>query len=136
MVSQPTDELRKKLDQLLSVRVEGEANRLISEASAYHAVVVGRMQSDVELYRSLLPEYERNPHLLIARLWERTQQYIFDNPGVRKLYKPVGTKIRILIPLDPESERIEEEIRLQGNEFDMSKLLKRKKVIVPPSWGQ
>ena len=133
---QPTDELRKKLDQLLSVRVEGEANRLISEASAYHAVVVGRMQSDVELYRSLLPEYERNPHLLIARLWERTQQYIFDNPGVRKLYKPAGTKIRIQIPLDPESERIEEERRLQGNEFDMSKLLKRKKVIVPPPWEQ
>lgn len=134
---QPTDELRKKLDRLLSDRVEGEANRLISEASAYHAVVVGRMQSDVELYRSLLPEYERNPDLLIARLWERTQQYIFDNPGVRKLYKPAGTKIRIQIPLDPESERIEEEERLQDKKFDMRDLIPpRRAAIVPDPWGQ
>ena len=133
---QPTDELRKKLDRMLSDRVEGEANRLISEASAYHAVVVGRMQSDVELYRTLLPEYERNPHLLIERFWDRTQQFIFDNPGVRKLYKPAGTKLRIQIPLDPESERIAEEERLRDNKFDMNKLLPRKRVAVPTSFGQ
>lgn len=131
---QPTDELRKKLDRMLSDRVEGEANRLISEASAYHAVVVGRMQSDVELYRTLLPEYERNPDGLIARLWERTQQFIFDNPGVRKLYKPAGTKLRIQIPLDPNAERIEEERRLRDNKFDLSQLLPPKAIIVPEPW--
>ncbi|MCH8148836.1 MAG: hypothetical protein IH987_12700 [Planctomycetes bacterium] len=133
--NQPTVELRKKLDRMLSDRVEGEANRVISEASAYHAVVVGRMQSDVELYRALLPEYERNPDGLIARLWERTQQYIFENPGVRKLYKPEGTKIRIQIPLDPDAERIDEEQRLQDRDFDVRNLLPRKRVIVPDSFG-
>ena len=133
---QPTDVLREKLDRMLSDRVEGEANRLISEASAYHAVVVGRMQSDVELYRTLLPEYERNPDLLIARLWERTQQFIFDNPGVRKLYKPAGTKLRMQIPLDPESERIAEERRLRDKKFDMNDLLPPQAVVLPEPWQQ
>ena len=134
--NRPTEDLRKRLDRMLSDRVEGEANQIISEASAYHAIVVGRMQSDVELYRTLLPEYERNPHLLIARLWERTQQFILDNPGVRKLYKPAGTKLRIEIPLDPEAERIAEELRLQQTKFDPLELIPRTATIVPEPWQQ
>ena len=53
--NRPTEDLRKRLDRMLSDRVEGEANQIISDASAYHAIVVGAMQSDVELYRTRLP---------------------------------------------------------------------------------
>ncbi len=127
------DELREELDAKLSNEVEGEAGRMIKDAGAYRSVVVGRIESDVDLYRKLLPEFERTPDLLVARLWEQTKQEIFKNPDVKKFYRPIGSEIRIEIPLDPEQTRIEEEQRLQSQEFDMSQL--RPKRAVPIGLG-
>jgi len=107
---------------MLTEKVEGQAGRLIKDAGAYHAVVVGQMQSDVELYRTLVPEYERNPQLLIARLWEQTKQEIFAQPGVSKVYRPQACQFRIHIPLDSEEERVKERRRLQDEEFDVKKI--------------
>ena len=127
------EDLQAELDCMLTEKVEGEAGRLIREASAYHAVVVGRMQSDVDLYRTLLPEYERNPDLLIARLWEQTKGEIFDQPGVTKFFRPPGAEIRIHIPLDEEQTRLEEQRRLQEQSFDAGGLRPgRKKVPLGP----
>ena len=130
----PIKALEAELEQLLVDKAEGEAGRLIREASAYHSVVVGQMQSDVELYRTLLPEYERNPKLLIARLWEQTRRAIYDNPGVTKIYRPCESEFRLKIPLDPEQERVEEERRLQQQEYDVSKLKTPKQVPLGPGY--
>ena len=113
-------------------RVEGEAGRLIKEATAYHAKVVGQVQSDVDLYRTLLPEYERNADVLIGRLWEQTRQRIFNSPGVVKFYRPPGAQIRIHVGLDREQSRIEEERRLQEQKFDVSKLRPKRQVPLGP----
>lgn len=116
------DLIRKKLDQLLEKEVEGDAGRLIKDAGAYLSIVVGRMQGDVELYRTLLPEYERNAPLLIGRLWEQTRQQIFAEPGVTKFYRPPGSQIRLHVPFDPEQARLDEERRLQKKDFDPATL--------------
>ena len=96
------------------------------------SVIVGRMQGDVELYRTLLPEYERNPRLLIARLWEQTRQRIFSHSGVTKFYRPGESQLRLRIPFDAEQSRVEEERRLQTKEFDASKLRPERLVPVGP----
>ena len=97
--------------------------KIIKNASAYHAIVVGRIQSDVEDYRALLPEYKRAPRLLIARLWQKTRQEILDSPGVTKFYRPRAVhQIRVKIPRDPEETRIEEQRRVEKQKFDVKKL--------------
>jgi len=116
------DLLRTKLDQLLESEVEGDAGRLIKDAGAYLSVVVGRMQGDVELYRTLLPEYERNAPLLIGRLWEQTRQQVFAGMGVTKFFRPPGCQIRLHVPFDPEQARLDEESRLQKKSFDPATL--------------
>ncbi len=126
---------RNKLDKLLEAEVEGAAGRLIKDAGAYLSIVVGRMQGDVELYRTLLPEYERNASLLIARLWEQTRQQIFAERGVNKLYRPPGSQVRLQIPFDPEEARIEEQHRLQKKEFDPSTLRPERLVPIGPEGG-
>ncbi|MFH1108999.1 MAG: SPFH domain-containing protein [Planctomycetota bacterium] len=126
---------RKKLDLLLTTEVEGNAGRLIKDAGAYRSVVVGRMQSDVDLYRTLLPEYERNAPLLIGRLWEQTRQDIFAAAGVIKFYRPPGCQIRLHVPFDPEQARLEEERRLTKKEFDPSTLRPERLVPVGPEGG-
>jgi len=124
--------VRMKLDQLLEKEVEGDAGRLIKDAGAYLSIIVGRMQGDVELYRTLLPEYERNAPLLIGRLWEQTRQQIFAGSGVTKFYRPPGCQIRIHVPFDPEQARLEEERRLQKKEFDPATLRPKHWVPVGP----
>jgi len=126
---------RKKLDLLLTTEVEGNAGRLIKDAGAYLSVVVGRMQGDVDLYRTLLPEYERNAPLLIGRLWEQTRQDIFAAAGVIKFYRPPGCQIRLHVPFDPEQARLEEERRLKKKEFDPSTLRPERLVPVGPEGG-
>lgn len=129
---QPTDDLRGQRDRLLEQEAEGKAGKMIKDAGAYLSVQVGRMQSDVELYRTLLPEYERTPAVLIGRLWEQTRQEIFQAPGVTKVYRPAGTQFRLHIGLDPEQTRIDEAQRVQEKEFDPSKLRPRKMVPIGP----
>ena len=125
--------LRIEVDRLLENDAEGDAGKSIKRAGAYHATLVSRMESDVNRYRTLLPEYKRNPMMLINRLWEKTKQDIFARPGVRKIYRPAGLKeFRLIIPRDPEESRIEEQRRLQAQEFDARRLIPERLVPVGP----
>jgi membrane protease subunit HflK len=130
------EQLRRELDELLVNEVEGEAGRRIKEAGAYRATVVSRMEADVDEYNSLVPEYERNPLMLINRLWEETKQEILAGAGVTKFYRPPGLKeVRIRIPLDPEEQRMAEQRRLQEQKFDPSSLRPERFVPIGPDGG-
>lgn len=131
----PLAPLQAEIDRMLMDEVEGRAGRVIKDAGAFHSVVVGRMQSDLDLYRTLVPEYERNPHLLIERLWERTREEIANAQGVTKLYRPTGTLMRLQIGLDPDQTRLEEENRVKKQEFDPKKLTKPKMIPLGPEAG-
>lgn len=132
--NKPIDSLEEERDRLLKFEVEGNAGRMIKDADAYLTVQVARMQSDMEMYRTLLPEFERNPRLLIGRLWEETKQQIFQAAGVTKVYRPRGTPMRLHIPLDPEQSRQDEALRLQDQAFDVGKLRPRKMVPLGPEF--
>lgn len=124
--------LRAELDRILDDDVEGRAGKRIKQAGAYRARVVSEMQSDIERYRTLLPEYKRSPLVLINRLWEQTRQEIFENAGVTKFYRPPGLKeVRVKIPLDPEQTRLEEAARLREEKFDEDQLFRPPPRVVP-----
>ncbi len=129
---EPIDALKKELDTLLTSNVEGHAGRKIKDAGAYQAVAVGQMKADVELYNTLTPEFERNPQLLVGRLWEETFQTILRYPGVTKMYRPGKSQFRLHVPLDPEQTRIEESKKLRAKEFDATKLRPEKLVPLGP----
>ena len=108
---------------------------MIKDAGAYQAVAVGQMKADVELYTTLVPEFERNPALLVGRLWEQTRETILRYPGVTKMYRPGKSQFRLHVPLDPEQTRIDEKKRLQTKEFDPKKLRPDKLVPLGPDDG-
>jgi len=125
--------LTRELDEVLVNDAEGEAGRLIKDAGSYRAVVVSQMKSDVERYRTLLPEYKRNSQVLLTRLWEETKQEIFESPGVSKVYRPTGLReFRLKIPLDPEERRATETKRLQETKSDLERIRPTKIVPVGP----
>lgn len=127
-----TDEARAaraELDRVLLNEAEGEAGQRIKNAGAYQTVVLARMKGDVARYRTLLPEYKRNPLVLQTRLWEATKQELFESPGVTKIYRPVGLKeFRIKIPLDPEERRAAERRRVSQTQSD-SELIRPTRVV-------
>lgn len=119
---QTKEELQARIDTLLLEKVEGKAGRMIRDASSYLSVVVSRMQGDLELYRTLLPEYRRSPELLIERLWQQTRAELLATSEAVKVMRPGQAQIRIKIPYDPEQARVEETKRLEKQDFDPSKL--------------
>jgi len=128
------EQLWTELDQMLLNQVEGKAGRRIKDAGAYRSVVVTRMEADVKRYRALLPEYQRDPSMLVTRLWEETKQRIFESPGVIKFYIPAQLReMRVRIPLDPEQARIDEALRLQKQDFDEA-AIRRPEKKVPVGW--
>lgn len=125
----PLDEWKVDLNTMWHTRVEGKAGRMIEDAGSFNARLVGQMQSDVELYRTLVPEYERTPDLLVNRLWEETKLKLVTNPGVTKIYRPADAEFRIRIPLDPEDVRKAEARRVRKKEFDPDSLLPPPRVV-------
>ena len=130
-----TEEVQGQLDRLLVQSTEGRAGQIIKNAGAYLSSVVGQMQSDVELYRTLLPEYQRNPDVLIGRLWEQTQEAILDQPGVQKIYRTPEMELRLIIGTDPNEERLQEQRRLEEKEREVDDLRERRLVPVGPEGG-
>lgn len=116
-------ELEARIDRLLEDRVEGWAGGMIRSAGAFFAEQVGRIKSDKELYDTLIPEFERNPALLVGRLWEQTRRKIFASDGVLKIFVPFALReTRIRVPTDPEQEKMMEKARLREKEFDPTKM--------------
>lgn len=127
--------LRAELDRMLKEDVEGEAGRRIKEAGTFRASLVSQMQSDVDRYRALLPEYRRNPLVLINRLWEATKLRVFSNPGVTKFYRIPGLKeFRIQIPLDPDASRQVDMARVIDGRSRIDKLIQSEIVPVGPEY--
>lgn len=120
---------RAELERSLRA-AEGGAGEMLKDASSYHSVVVGKIKIDLAEYRTLIPEFERNPAMLVERLWEETRAAIFNNPGVTKLFRPRGLReFRILIPLDPKEQSDREEQRVRKKKFDI-------KSVVPEHWDR
>ncbi|MFQ5462103.1 MAG: SPFH domain-containing protein [Phycisphaerae bacterium] len=134
LAAEDTPEHRAEADRWLE-RAEGEAGQLIKDAQAYFSIVVGRMKSDVQQYRTLVPEYERNAGMLVERLWEATRVALFENPEVVKLYRPPGlAEFRLQIPLDPEQSRAEEAAKLKKKTFNMEELRPKKYHVIGPEY--
>lgn len=102
--------LKARLDEILmGGQLGGDAGRMISNAQSYYSREVGQMRSDVEEYEKLLPEYKRNPALLISRKWEEARDQILNNPYTVKIYIPRGLGLfRIRIGRDPLQMREDE----------------------------
>ncbi|MBI1825342.1 MAG: hypothetical protein HY287_13700 [Planctomycetes bacterium] len=122
------DDLNLELNRMLETEVEGEAGRMIKDAGSFLSVIVNKMHSDVEEYRMLVPEYERNPQLLVARLWENTRRQIMQYDGVTKFFLPPEATIWLKVPFDSEQARKEEEKSLVKKKFEP---IKRKEKMVP-----
>jgi regulator of protease activity HflC (stomatin/prohibitin superfamily) len=93
------------------VSVGGEVAKVINAAKTYRTQVVERLKGDGETFRRLLPQYERNPRIILSRLWEDAREQILT--GDVETFYTVPGKLELQLNRDPaiQQERQKQQVR-------------------------
>ena len=124
------DELGKKLDGAFktlqidtgdkTVYISGKVASAISAAKGYRTQVVEQANAQAETFTRLLPEYRKNPRIVMSRMWQDAREAILTGkaysiaedqmPGaVETLYLPSDAQLRIHTNRDPDVTKQREE---------------------------
>jgi len=118
------DTLAARLDHDPGIRVSGEAGSRISAARSFYTRAVQGIEGDVANYQAHLVEYQRNPALLVNRLWEQTKQKLLTQAGVTKIGIPRGAKeVRIIVGPDPRQKELDEIEKLKKEVAEKGKTI-------------
>lgn len=93
------------------VPIGGEVAQVVNAAKTYRTQVVERVKGDRETFERLLPQYERNPRIILSRLWEDARERILT--GDVETFYTVPGKLELQLNRDPaiQKERQQEQIR-------------------------
>jgi membrane protease subunit HflK len=105
-------------EQLWSQLV-GTAGKKLAEARAYKTKVVERARASADYLQSILPEYRKNPELVLQKIYLDAMENILENADEKFVIQTTkgskGTQIRVLLNRDPtikkkkSSEQTEQE---------------------------
>ena len=104
-------ELLKEINEtLMSHETTGEAASVIQAARGYSAEIREQVKARAESFQRFLSQFERDPELMLSRLWADVKQGVLTSPTNRKWYLTPGKKLNLMLSEPPEiSRRIEEE---------------------------
>jgi len=91
--------------------IGGEVASVVNTAKTYRTQVVERVKGDSETFERLLPQYLRNPRIILSRLWEDARERILT--GDVETFYTVPGQLQIQLNRDPliQKERQQEQIR-------------------------
>lgn len=93
------------------VAIGGDVARIINAAKTYRTQIVEEVASEALAFRQLLPQYQRNPRLVLAKLWEDARESILT--GDVETFYTVPGQLELQLNRDPElqKERQKEQLR-------------------------
>ncbi|MFM8707276.1 MAG: SPFH domain-containing protein [Planctomycetia bacterium] len=91
--------------------IGGEVARVINAAKTYRTQIVERVASERQAFEQLLPQYDRNPRLVLSKLWEDARETILT--GDVETFYTVPGQLELQLNRDPElqKERQKEQMR-------------------------
>ena len=108
------DEVLKKIEESLVNEATGKAGSKIQLARRDRDKIISDAQAEVATFKALLPEYRRNPELLMRRLRQRMLNELYEQVGVSKWLLPAGAKQIVLwFSRDPKETRDAERARME-----------------------
>ncbi len=121
-----TEELSQQLDEAFTslavpaqqgqATIGGAVAEMINEAMTYRTEVVAKVRGEADYFNSLLPEYRKNPRIVVNRLWQDAKQRILTG-DIETIYLPPG-QTYLDISRDPQVQQQRERQRLTGEEQD------------------
>jgi regulator of protease activity HflC (stomatin/prohibitin superfamily) len=96
--------------------IGGEVARVVNAAKTYRTQIVEQVAAEAQAYSQLLPQYEQNPRLVLARLWEDARESILT--GDVETFYTVPGQLELQLNRDPEllKERQKEQLRSRKRE--------------------
>ena len=91
--------------------IGGEVARIINSSKTYRTQIVERVGSEAQSFELLLPQYQRNPRLVLAKLWEDARETILT--GDVETFYTVPGQLELQLNRDPElqKERQKQQLR-------------------------
>ena len=91
--------------------IGGEVARVINGAKAYRTQIVEKIGGEAQAFKQLLPQYERNPRLVLAKLWEDARETILT--GDVETFYTVPGQLELQLNRDPtlQKERQQEQLK-------------------------
>ena len=91
--------------------IGGDVARVINTAKTFRTQIVERVASEAQAFEQLLPQYDRNPRLVLSKLWEDARQTILT--GDVETFYTVPGQLELQLNRDPElqKERQKEQLR-------------------------
>lgn len=104
--------LSQEQQEALLAKLSGQVQSAISEARLYRTQVVEDAKASAEYLQKLLPEYEKNPELVLQDIYQRGIQEVLANAD-EKLFlqtrKGMQDEIRFILNRDPNLNKQEKE---------------------------
>lgn len=99
------DQLDKALEFLTidGIQIGGEVARVVNAAKSYRTQIVEQVASEAQSFSQLLPQYERNPRLVLAKLWEDARERILT--GDVETFYTVPGQLELQLNRDPELQK-------------------------------
>ena len=91
--------------------IGGDVARIINTSKTYRTQIVERVASEAQSFEQLLPQYQQNPRLVLAKLWEDARETILT--GDVETFYTVPGQLELQLNRDPElqKERQQEQLR-------------------------
>lgn len=95
-----------------SVQIGGEVAQVINAAKTYRTQIVEQVASEAQSFTQLLPQYERNPRLVLAKLWEDARERILT--GDVETFYTVPGQLELQLNRDPELQKARQKEQLRS----------------------
>jgi membrane protease subunit HflK len=92
--------------------VGGEVARLVNNAKGYRTQVVERVAGEAQAFEQLLPQYARNPRLVLSKLWEDARESILT--GDVETFYTVAGQLELQLNRDPEIQKLRQQEQLKA----------------------
>jgi len=95
-----------------SVPIGGDVAQVINAAKTYRTQIVEQVASEAQAFTQLLPQYERNPRLVLAKLWEDARERILT--GDVETFYTVPGQLELQLNRDPELQKARQKEQLRS----------------------
>ena len=90
---------------------------MINAATTYRMQIVEKVAGEANAFEQLLPQYARNPRLVLTKIWEEAREQILTGNDIETFYMVPG-QLELQINRDPnlQKERQKEQLSTRKQE--------------------
>jgi membrane protease subunit HflK len=103
------------------IAIGGEVARVINTATTYRTQIVEKVSGEAQTFNELLPQYERNPRLVLSRIWEDARETILTGKDVETFYTVPG-KLELQLNRDPNLQKQRQQDQLKSMKQEQKRL--------------